>query len=142
MGSYCVSGEVTHRDHEILSSRPVAYLDLQSRFAGFTQQRCLRQRHGAHRAAARAARNGGAASKTRLTKCEAQTAMASSHRAASWIRIGRTPATSWHGFLRRLFSPNASTFSLSFSVSHGHARFLRVVSRHTQLMYPSPKNAG
>ena len=91
MGSYCVSGEVTHRDHEILSSRPVAYLDLQSRFAGFTQQRCLRQRHGAHRAAARAARNGGAASKTRLTKCEAQTAMASSHRAASWIEGQRSP---------------------------------------------------
>ena len=73
------------RDHEILSARPAAYLDLQSRFAGFTQQRCLRQRHGADRAPARAARNGCAASKTRLTTCEAQTAMASSHRAASWI---------------------------------------------------------
>ena len=91
MGSYCVSGEVTHRDHEILSSRPVAYLDLQSRFAGFTQQRCLRQRHGADRAPARAARNGCAASKTRLTTCEAQTAMASSHRAASWIEGQRSP---------------------------------------------------
>ena len=91
MGSYCVSGEVTHRDHEILSSRPVAYLDLQSRFAGFTQQRCLRQRRGADRAPARAARNGCAASKTRLTTCEAQTAMASSHRAASWIEGQRSP---------------------------------------------------
>ena len=44
-------------------------------FAGFTQQRCLRQRHGAHRAPARAARNGCAASKTRLTTCQAQTAV-------------------------------------------------------------------
>ena len=73
------------------SPRPVAYLDLQSRFAGFTQQRCLRQRHGADRAPARAARNGCAASKTRLTTCEAQTAMASSHRAASWIEGQRSP---------------------------------------------------
>ena len=85
MGSYCVSGEGTHRDHEILSARPAAFLDQQSRLRGFTQQRCLRQRHGADRAPARAARNGCAASKTRLTTCEAQTAMASSHRAASWI---------------------------------------------------------
>ena len=50
MGSYCVSGEGTHRDHEILSGRPAAYLDLQSRLRGLTQQRCLRQRHGADRA--------------------------------------------------------------------------------------------
>ena len=62
-----------------------------STFAGLTQQRCLRQRHGAHRAPARAARNGCAASKTRLTTCEAQTAMASSHRAASWIEGQRSP---------------------------------------------------
>ena len=34
MGSYCVSGEGTHRDHEILSARPAAYLDLQSRLRG------------------------------------------------------------------------------------------------------------
>ena len=92
MGSYCVSGEGTHRDHEILSARPAAFfLDLQSRLRGFTQQRCLRQRHGADRAPARAARNGCAASKTRLTTCEAQTAMASSHRAASWIEGQRSP---------------------------------------------------
>ena len=51
----------------------------------------LRQRHGADRAPARAARNGCAASKTRLTTCEAQTAMASSHRAASWIEGQRSP---------------------------------------------------
>ena len=51
----------------------------------------LRQRHGADRAPARAARNGGAASKTRLTTCEAQTAMASSHRAASWIEGQHSP---------------------------------------------------
>ena len=38
------------------------------------------------RATARAARNGCcAASKTRVSTCQAQTAMASSHRAASWI---------------------------------------------------------
>ena len=92
MGSYWVSGEGTHRDHEISSARPVAYLDVQSRLRGLlTQQRCLRQRHGAHRAPARAARNGCAASKTRLTTCEAQTAMASSHRAASWIEGQRSP---------------------------------------------------
>ena len=51
----------------------------------------LRQRRGADRAPARAARNGCAASKTRLTTCEAQTAMASSHRAASWIEGQRSP---------------------------------------------------
>ena len=60
-------------------------------FPRVLQQRCLRQRHGADRAPARAARNGGAASKTRLTTCEAQTAMASSHRAASWIEGQRSP---------------------------------------------------
>ena len=43
------------------------------------------------RAPARAARNGCAASKKRLTTCEAQTTMASSHRAASWIEGQRSP---------------------------------------------------
>ena len=44
------------------------------------------------RATARAARNGCcAASKTRVSTCQAQTAMASSHRAASWIEGQRSP---------------------------------------------------
>ena len=91
MGSYWVSGEGTYRDHEISSARPVAYLDLQSRLSRAHSATVLRQRRGADRAPARAARNGCAASKTRLTTCEAQTAMASSHRAASWIEGQRSP---------------------------------------------------
>ena len=92
MGSYCVSGEGTHRDHEILSG-PTSCLfgPAESTSRAHSATTVLRQRHGADRAPARAARNGCAASKTRLTTCEAQTAMASSHRAASWIEGQRSP---------------------------------------------------
>ena len=44
MGSYCVSGDVTHRDPEILSARPAAYLDLQSRLRGLLTATLLETR--------------------------------------------------------------------------------------------------
>ena len=90
MGSYCVSGEGTHRDHEILSGPTSCLFGPAESTSRAHSATVLRQRHGADRAPARAARNGCAASKTRLTTCEAQTAMASSHRAASWIEARRT----------------------------------------------------
>ena len=91
MGSYSVSGEGTHRDHEILFTPTSCLFGPAESLRGLHSATVLETEACADRAPARAARNGCASSKTRLTTCEAQTAMASSHRAASWIEGQRSP---------------------------------------------------
>ena len=111
----------------------------------------LRQRHGADRAPARAARNGCAASKTRLTTCEAQTAMASSHRAASWIEGQRSPTdvtwalfqhgrgllsrpgTAWHRCLRGIVQASLSVLVLQ---ERHPCTFLHALCHYSCVAYP------
>ena len=73
----CFRRRDTSGSRDLISPTSCLFGPAESRFPrGLSQQRCLRQRHGASRQSpARAARNGCTASKTRVTTCQAQTAI-------------------------------------------------------------------
>ena len=74
MGSYRVSGEGTDRDHEILMTRQLTYIWLQ-RPASRAITATVLETRGMALETSHGVCNGCAASKTRLTMCQAQTAV-------------------------------------------------------------------